>query len=386
MADGHSNEESKCDDVRAVLIVSFALDDNLFDSSHVIRDLTFEVLTRDEYWRFVRQTWGDVSKENFGSAMRRMFSETPLVFHDLSSISGYLADICGFKAYGFYKTLVTEYNEVAGRAFDSGVILGSPDFFSFLQQNRENLERNGVDVIYLLVTNKEKSIMETQIAGLIRWNRIPASMFDGMIGWDGKGMTHLYEASANRKPNTSMIFDAINNRRTDESKNKVPLIDPARQPVGFMHIGDRMETDVMLAINMKSEHKNGMLVAAYLTNTMYTASKKGYDKLLDIAETCKKVGVRLYMSSTRSDRRAYDKPWILDDKLREYGADVSAFPADHNFSRFHEPKKYRNGNVVEQYRVAERIHEVGLMLAGEKPDSNPEAGRGRQGGRSNYRV
>lgn len=127
------SKEKPNTNIRPVMIVSFALDNTLFDSSHFIRDLTFDVLTSDKYWSNVQNAFGKITKEGFGLTMQRAFLADPTAFHDLSSLASDWAETVRVDAEEFYKTLLNKSNAIVQDVDKFGVILGSPSFFTDLR-------------------------------------------------------------------------------------------------------------------------------------------------------------------------------------------------------------------------------------------------------------
>ncbi len=339
--DEDSPEAEALNHARPVMIVSFDLDDNLFDSSHVMRDLVFDVLTSDKYWPRVQQAMGDISKEDFGMKVLEDFYHDPSPYHGLPSLSSGWADNLNLTDQSFYDALIEKYNEVCKDCDNFGVVLGSKDFFDSLQIIREEYDAKGIDVIYILATNKEKSVAGTQLANMMARAKMPASVFDAMIGWDGEGPAEVYKNSEAKKPNPAFIYNAFDAHRTVESKEKVSFIDPVNQDVTFIHIGDSPTSDVNLAIEMKKDNPE-MTVKTILPNT--TGIAHGPDDLLKIAEQCKACDVHLRVTS-----RATYEGRNINDELKALGTQVSRWPS--TFSYLDEPSDRPMGDEVGQARI-----------------------------------
>ena len=339
--DEGSPEADALNNGRPVMIVSFDLDDNLFDSSHVMRDLVFDVLTSDEYWPRVQQSLGNISKENFGLKIVEDFFGDPAPYHGLPSLASGWADTLNLDDRSLYETLIKEYDEICKDCDNFGIVLGSKDFFNNLEAIRQEYDAKGVDVIYILATNKEKSVAATQLANMMVRGKMPASVFDAMIGWDGEGPADVYRESDARKPNPAFIYNALNTHRTEESKEKVPFMDPEKQDVTFIHIGDSPTSDVNLANEIKKDNPE-MTVKTILPNT--TGIAHGPDALLKIAEECKACDVHLRVTS-----RAVYKDRNINDELKALGAQVSRWPS--TFSYLDEPSDRPRGDEVGQARI-----------------------------------
>jgi len=250
---------------RATLLVSYDFDDNLFDSSHVMRDLAVDVLTSDQYWPEVQAKLGNIEKKDLNKLLTDELLRDPSPFHGLPSLATKLSNYIGLEDEPkFYRALNSRFSEFAQEPERFDKVLGSGVFFEHLGDIKREFADKGVDIVYLIATNKERSVFTTQFANMMARDIIPPGLFDGAIAWDGEGSEAIYNQSNAKKPDPRFIYNGFDNHRTPLSKEAVPSANA--DDMAFIHVGDSGSSDLKLATNMKQAQPD-MDVTGIVTNT-----------------------------------------------------------------------------------------------------------------------
>lgn len=250
---------------RATLLVSYDFDDNLFDSSHVMRDLAVDVLTSEQYWPEVQAKLGNIKTEDLSKLLTDELLRDPSPFHGLPSLATKLSNYIGLEDEPkFYRALNNRFSDFAQEPERFDKVLGSGTFFEHLGDIKQDFADNGIDVVYLIATNKERSVFTTQFANMMVKDVIPSELFDGAIAWDGEGSEAIYKQSDAKKPDPRFIYNGFDNHRTPLSKDKVPSANT--DDMAFVHVGDSGSSDLATATNMKRENPD-IDVTGILTNT-----------------------------------------------------------------------------------------------------------------------
>lgn len=250
---------------RSTLLVSYDFDDNLFDSSHVMRDLASDVLTSEQYWPEVSAKLGDIKKDDLHKLLTDELLRDPSPFHGLPSLATKLADKIGLEDEPkFYRALHDRFSEFAQEPGRFDKILGSGAFFDHLGEIKTEFAEKGIDVVYLVATNKERSVFTTQFANMMAHDVIPSDLFDRAIAWDGEGSEAIYKQSDAKKPDPRFIYNGFDNHRTPLSKEQVPFANTG--DMAHIHVGDSGSSDLKLATNMKKDNPD-IDVTGIVTNT-----------------------------------------------------------------------------------------------------------------------
>lgn len=342
---------------RPTLLVSFDFDDNLFDSSNVMRDLAYDVLTDDHHWPQIQGKLGNIDKADLKQLLDKELLRDPSPFHGLPSLSTGLAQKVGIEdPKGFYESLIDRYADYCKEPERFGVVLGSKEFFSALETIRDKFDAQGVDVVYLIATNKERSVFATQFANMMAKGYIPTSLFDGAIAWDSQGTLDVYQESEAKKPSPQFIYNGFNSHRTPLSMQRVAYAN--QDSMAYIHVGDSPSSDARLARNIKKDNPD-LDVTAIVTNT--TGGAADPSKLTDHVREAVAAGVHVQVTSHQVARARGQNGSSINDQLRDAGALVKQSP-----SRFDHRVPHPEGDLVAQSRVEGTIETAAKELADRK--------------------